>query len=167
VRKVKEKYSVPDIEDIISKFKPIISFRVMRSLGTQRPDWEDVVNEIVTNIIVKLKKGEFRGDSSIGTFIYTITSRRIVDFIRQKNKVLKYAPEPEPFPAPYEYIEKKERVDLISQAIKKLRPKHKKVLYYYYYEELTREEIAEKLGLSPRKVTDLIIYARNALKKFI
>ena len=76
-----------DLEKVITKYRSVISFRVRKSLGTYNPDWEDVVNEIITNVIEKVKKGEFRGDSSIGTFIYTITSRRIVDYIRQKSKV--------------------------------------------------------------------------------
>ena len=106
-----------DLEEVIIKYRPIISFRVKKSLGSYSPDWEDVVNEIITNVIEKVKKGEFRGESSIGTFIYTITSRRIIDFIRQKSKVLKYAPEPNPYLSPYEHIENKERAEFTAKAI--------------------------------------------------
>ncbi|MFQ6108576.1 MAG: sigma-70 family RNA polymerase sigma factor [Candidatus Aminicenantales bacterium] len=164
---VKKEKEDLDLDAIVAKYRPIVSFRVKKSLGVSNPEWEDVVNEILTNVIEKIKKGEFRGESSIGTFIYTITSRRIVDYIRQKSKVLKYAPEPHPFPAPHEEIENKERAEVIASAIKKLKPKYREILYLYYYRDLTREEVAKKLGISPRRVSERVNYSQKLLKKLI
>jgi len=117
--------------------------------------------------VEKIKKSEFRGESSIGTFIYTITSRRIVDYIRQKSRVLKDAPEPKPFPAPYEQIENREKAESIASALKKLKPKYREVLYLYYYRELSRAEVAEKLGISLRRVSERVNYSQQLLKKMI
>ncbi len=156
-----------DIEAIISKYKPIVSFRVKKSLGAQTPDWEDVVNEIMVNVIEKLESGNFRGDSTIGTFIYTITSRRIIDFIRKKSKVLKYAPEVSSPPLPCENIENKERAEHLAQCLKKLKPKYKEVLYLYYYKEFSREEAAQELGITPQKVSERVNYAQKLLKKML
>jgi len=154
-----------NLEEIYAKYRPVISFRVKKSLGASNPDWEDIVNEIITNVIEKIKKGEFRGESSIGTFIYTITSRRIIDYIRQKTKVLKHAPEPTPYPDPHEHIENKERTELVARAIRKLKPKYRDVLYLYYYKELSREEVAKKLGITPRLVSVRVNYSQKLLKK--
>ena len=156
-----------DLEEIHTKYRPIISFRVRKSLGSSTPDWEDVVNEIITNVIEKIKKGDFRGESSIGTFIFTITSRRIVDYIRQKSKVLKHAPEPVAYPDPHLQVENKERAELMADAIKKLKPKYREVLYLYYYRELSREEVAQKLGITPRRVSERVNYSQKLLKKII
>lgn len=156
-----------NIEEICTKYRPIISFRVKKSLGASTPEWEDVVNEIITNVLEKLKKGEFRGESSIGTFIYTITSRRIIDYIRHKSKVLKHAPEPAHYPDPQEYIENKERTELMANAIKKLKPKYREVLYLYYYKDFSREEVAKKLSISPRRVSERVNYSQKLLKKLI
>lgn len=164
VKKEKETF---DLDAIVAKYRPIVSFRVKKYLGVTNPDWEDVVNEIITNVIEKIRKGEFRGESSIGTFIYTITSRRIVDYIRQKSKFLKHAPEPNRFPAPHEEIENKERAELITNAINKLKPKYREILYLYYYRDLTREEVAKKLGISPRRVSERVNYSQKLLKKLI
>ena len=154
-----------NLEEIYAKYRPVISFRVKKSLGASNPDWEDIVNEIITNVIEKIKKGEFRGKSSIGTFIYTITSRRIIDYIRQKTKVLKHAQEPIPYPDPHEHIENKERTELVARAIRKLKPKYRDVLYLYYYKELSREEVAKKLGITPRLVSVRVNYSQKLLKK--
>jgi RNA polymerase sigma-70 factor (ECF subfamily) len=156
-----------DIDAIVAKYRPVVSFRVKRSIGVQTPDWEDIVNEIMINVVEKLKKGEFRGDSSIGTFIYTITSRRIIDFIRKKSKVLKHAPEPDPYVSPQEHIENRERARWIAESIEKLKPKYKEVLYLYYYKELSREEVAKKLKISPRRVSERVNYAQKLLKKIM
>lgn len=164
---VEKKRKEINLEEIHTKYRPIISFRVKKSLGSASPDWEDVVNEIIINVIEKIKKGEFRGESSIGTFIYTITSRRIVDHIRQKSKVLRHVPEPAAYPDPHIQVENKERAERMAEAIRKLKPKYREILYLYYYKELSREEVAQKLGITPRRVSERVNYSQKLLKKFI
>ena len=154
-----------ELDEIVAKYRPVITFKVKKSLGARTPDWEDVVNEVMLNVIDKLKKGDFRGDSSIGTFIYTITSRRIIDFIRHKSKVLKHAPEPDPFPSPVSMIENKEKAEVLAKAISKLKPKYIEVLYLYYYKEMGRKEVADQLGIPPRRVSERVNYAQKLLKK--
>jgi RNA polymerase sigma-70 factor (ECF subfamily) len=167
VREVDKQNLQHDLDAIIAKYRPIVSFRVRKSLGSYTPDWEDVVNEIMLNAIEKLESGNFRGDSSVGTFIYTITSRRIIDHIRKKSKSLKYAPEPNAFPQPHEHVENKERSDMIAQHLEKLKPKYKEILYLYYYKEMSRNEVAKKLGISPRRVSERVNYAQKLLKKMM
>ena len=164
---MKKTFSQSELKEIVKKYRPIVSLRVRKSLGTHIPDWEDVVNEIMVNTLEKIKSGKFRGDSSIGTFIYTITSRRIVDFIRKKNKVLQYAPEPSSFPAPNKNIENKERSKFVAKYLENLQPKYREIIYLYYYKELTRQEVAEKIGIPPRRVSERANYARKLLKKMM
>jgi RNA polymerase sigma-70 factor (ECF subfamily) len=154
-----------DLDGVILKYKPVVSFRVKKAVGGANPDWEDIVNEIMTQTIEKITSGEFRGESSIGTFIYTITSRRIVDYIRQKSKVLRHAPEPNPYPDPQEAVETRERADKIALCIQKLKPKFKEILYLYYFKELSREEVARELGISPSKVSERVNYALKLIRK--
>jgi RNA polymerase sigma-70 factor (ECF subfamily) len=156
-----------NLDDMVAKYRPVVSFKVRKSLGSQTPDWEDVVNEIITQVIEKVTNGEFRGESSIGTFIYTITSRRIVDFIRQKTKVLKGGPEPSPWPDPSEDAESRERARIVASAIQQLKPKFKEVLNLYYYQELSRDEVAARLGISPRRVSERLNYAQKLLRKMV
>lgn len=156
-----------NLDEIYAKYGPVIRFRVRKSLGASNPDWEDIVNEIITNVIEKINKKEFRGESSIGTFIYTITSRRIIDYIRQKTKVLRHAPEPTPYPDPHEHVENKERSELIAGAIKKLKPKYREILYLYYYKGLSREEVAKKLCITPHRVSERVNYSQKLLKKLV
>jgi RNA polymerase sigma factor (sigma-70 family) len=81
--------------------------------------------------------------------------------------VLRDAPEPADYPNPQEYIENKEREEVMAEAIKRLKPKYRQVLYLYYYKELSREEVARELGISPRRVSERVNYSQKLLKKFI
>jgi len=164
---VKKKGESLIIEDVVAKYRPIISFKVKKSIGAHTPDWEDIVNEIMLNVIEKIEKSEFRGDSSIGTFIYTITSRRIIDHIRKKSKVLKHAPEPEPFSSPFQSVEDEERAEYMANLLENLKPKYKEVLYLYYYRDLSREEVAKRLNITPRRVSERVNYAQKLLRKMI
>jgi RNA polymerase sigma-70 factor (ECF subfamily) len=155
------------LDEAILQYRPVISFRVRKALGSSTPDWEDVVDEILTQAIEKVKTGAFRGDSSVGTFLYTITSRRIIDHIRQKTKVLRHAPEPAPFPDPHDETEGRERARQIATAVEGLKPKFRDVLYLYYYKELSREEVARELGISPRRVSERVNYAVKLIRKSV
>jgi RNA polymerase sigma factor (sigma-70 family) len=154
-----------NLEKVILDYRPIVSYRVRRALGSQTPDWEDVVNEIMTQVLEKVRRREFRGESSIGTFIYIVTSRRIVDYIRNKSKVLRHAPDLVRLPDPDESLEQKERADLLARLIKELKPKYRDVLHLYYYKELTREEVGQRLGISPSQVSERLHYAQKLLRK--
>jgi RNA polymerase sigma-70 factor (ECF subfamily) len=80
---------------------------------------------------------------------------------------MKYVQEPSPFPDPQEQVEKKERDELIAKSIKKLKPKYKDILYLYYFKGLSREEVARKLDISPRRVSERVNYSLKLLKKII
>jgi RNA polymerase sigma-70 factor, ECF subfamily len=157
-----------DLKKITSKYRPIVTFKVKNSIGSHTPEWEDIVNEIMLNTIEKIKSGEFKGESSVGTFIYTITRRRIVDYIRRKKRrAHKYIPESDPFPDPHEQIENKERAEMLAKKLEELKPKYKTILYLYYYKDLSRREVAQRLGISPRKVSERVHYAQRLLRNLI
>ena len=156
-----------NIDEIVTKYRPIISFKVKKSIGAHTPEWEDIVNEILLNVIDKLEKSEFRGESSIGTFIYTITSRRIIDYIRRKSKVLKHAPESNPFSSPHQNVEDEVRAEHMAKLLEQLKPKYKEVLYLYYYKDLSREEVAAHLNISSRRVSERVNYAQKLLRKMV
>ena len=156
-----------DIEEIILKYWPQINYRVRNSLGYVNSDWEDLAGDILINIIEALRNNKFRGESSIGTFIYTITTRRIIDYIRRKVRLQKYMLAKGREPDLHEPGKKREQAEEVKDAIKKLQPRHADLLYLYYYSGLTQIEIAENLDLSLRTVNIKIKDARQSLKKII
>ncbi len=157
----------PDPTEILLKYWPQISFRVKNSIGRVTPDWEDVASEILVGVIEALRRKKFRGDSSLGTFIYSITTNKIIDHIRQKKRTLNGIPEPGNTFDPYLHVENQERVRLIARYLKVLKPRYADILYLHYYLDLPQSEIAEIYGLSTGTMNKLIRAARNTLKKLM
>jgi RNA polymerase sigma-70 factor (ECF subfamily) len=156
-----------DLEELVLKFWPQINYRVRNSLGFTNPDWEDIASDVLIDVIEAIKKDKFRGDSSLGTFIYVITSRRIVDYIRKKGKLPKSVAVEDQIPDPYESMDKKEKSIFLAESIKKLKPRDADILYLYYYLGLSQLEIAGIFGISKRWVNTLIKNSTKSLKKIL
>jgi len=156
-----------DLEELVLKFWPQINYRVRNSLGYTNPDWEDVASEVLIDIIESIRKGKFRGESSLGTFIYVITSRRIIDYIRKKGKLPKSVTVEDQIPDPYDSMDKKEKAIYLAESIKKLKPRDADILYLYYYLGMSQIEIAGIFGISKRWVNTLIKNSTKSLKKIL
>ncbi len=154
-----------NLDEVVQEFRPKIGFKVRRTLGANNADWEDITNEVLVQAVEKIRSGEFRGESAIGTFIYTITVRRIADYFRRKTKILKYAPEPATPVGPPENAERDQELERMIAAVAALKPQYKEVLDLYFLLELTREETARRLGISPAKVSERVNYAQKLLRK--
>ncbi len=156
-----------NLEEIIVKFWPQISFRVRRSIGYLTPDWEDVASEVILAVIEAIKKGKFREESSIGTFIYSITTNKIIDYIRKKDRAFQNLPEPTTTFDPYKQVEEKEEADRIFKSLKKLKPKYADMLYLYYFLGLSQNQIGQIYNISPTRVSAILASAKRTLRKII
>jgi len=154
-----------DIEEIILKFWPQIRYRVIKSLGYHNPEWEDVASEILLSVVEAIKYGRFREESSIGTFIYSITSNKIVDAIRRKGKAFHTVEEPEKFLDPKNHVERMDLSIYVADLIKTLKPRHADMLYLHYYIDLSQIQIAKIFGISSRRVHTILNDAKRSLKK--
>jgi RNA polymerase sigma-70 factor (ECF subfamily) len=168
--KVQAKGPIPagdELDRVLDKLRPLIGYKIKKVLGTATPDWEDIVNEVLMQAGEKIASGEFRGESSVGTFVYTITSRRIIDHIRRKSRVLRDAPEAGLLPDPQEQVERNEQVELLLEAIRHLKPRHREALELFYLQELPREEVARRMKTSPAKISEWANYAKKSLRKIM
>jgi RNA polymerase sigma-70 factor (ECF subfamily) len=156
-----------DAEEILLKYWPQIGFRVKNSIGRSTPDWEDVASEILVAVVAALRGEKFRGDSSLGTFIYSVTTNKIIDHIRQKKKALGPFLESGDDSDPYLHLETQERVRLIAGFLKQLKPKYADILYLHYYLDLPLSQIAQIYGISAGTMSTWIKTARNMLKKLM
>ena len=159
--KTKKEIDISGLEEMLLKYWPQIAFRVKRSLGRSTPDWEDVVSEVLLTVIKILRRQQFRGESSLGTFIYAVTSHKIIDRIREKQKCLPpLLPPPDREDNPLQCVEARERVQIVAGYLKKLKPKHADILYLHYYLDTSPREIAEIYGTSTQTMYNLIREAR-------
>jgi RNA polymerase sigma-70 factor (ECF subfamily) len=156
-----------ELEKVILQYWPQINFRVKKSIGFLNSDWEDVASEVLMDVLKAIRSGKFRGDSSLGTFIYTITSRRIIDYIRKKSRVLKHAPETGCLLDPHESCEQNERSKILFHALRRLKPRFADMLYMSYFLDLSRKEIAQTFGLSYHRTGEVLKEAEKSLRRII
>ncbi len=164
VKKPGARTDEPNPEEILLKYWPQVSFRVKKSIGHLTPDWEDIVSEILVNVIEAIRSHKYRGECSLGTFIYAITTNKIIDHIRQKKKVLNGIQEPGQAFDPALHVEAQERVRLVAGYLKKLKPKYADITYLHYYMDMPLSEIAQIYGISTGTMHKMIKVARNNLK---
>jgi RNA polymerase sigma-70 factor (ECF subfamily) len=116
----------------------------------------DVADDIVQEVFIKSYKAlkEFRGESSVYTWLYRITVNYSLNYIRRQRvrEFLKidefFDIESDVEEQPDKIYERHEQQELIENAIAALPEKQKAVFVLRYYEELPYEEIAKILKTS-------------------
>lgn len=125
---------------------------IARRFVNNHDDADDVVQEVFIKSYKALK--EFRGESSVYTWLYRITVNYALNHIR-RNRVREFFKIDEFFDIesdtderPDKMYERQEQQELIEQAVAVLPEKQKAVFILRYYEELPYEEIAKILKTS-------------------
>ncbi len=125
---------------------------VARRFVTDHEGADDVTQEVFVKAYESLK--EFRGDSSLYTWLYRIAVNLALNAVR-KRKVREFFRMDEMYDVidggteqPDEALERREERSLIEQAIERLPKKQKAVFLLRYYEEMPYEEIAKVLNTS-------------------
>jgi RNA polymerase sigma factor (sigma-70 family) len=129
---------------------------VKQNSGNQE-DAEDIFQDVVVSFIQLVQKEKFRGDSSIGTFIYVLTRNTWLNELkkrkRSKLREEKYENEKEKSEAgASEYIIIREIKNQIVELIESLGENCKKILMAFYYDNLSIQEILLNLHYENEQV---------------
>ena len=127
---------------------------------------EDLAEDVFVKLIIK--KPRFSSDSSFKTWLYTIGRNLAISCLRRKKTTyipLENCPElaNEEAVLELQYI-KKEQQRLLHNAMKKLKPEYKQVLWLIYFEGFSNKETARILGKTVHNTETLAYRARRALK---
>ncbi len=132
---------------------------------------DDVTQEVFCKAYDALK--EFRGDSSIYTWLYRITVNIALNTLRRQ-KVKDFLRIDELFDledtnvqAPDQVVEQQEDRALIEQAIARLPKKQRSVFVLRYYEELPYEEIAKILKTSVGGLKANYFHAVRKIQEYV
>jgi len=141
-------------------------------------DPEDA-KDVLQDTLLAMARGvrDFRGASSISTWLYTIAR----SFCLKKRRRSKFAPEPErsldtdlaaeakhlPDPGrdPAEVLSGRQVEAALEQAIAALEPMYREVLLLRDAEGLTATEVAEILGVTPQAVKSRLHRARLSVRE--
>lgn len=141
-------------------------------------DYEDAC-DASQEVFVKVYRSiaNFRGESSLSTWIYRITKNVCMDFMRKrKEKALSIDDEKEDAPkleiedetkSPEYLAEKNETVLMVRQAIDMLEENQKVILTMYDIEGMSYDEISETLEIPAGTVKSRLNRARQKLRKIL
>ncbi len=138
--------------EVVRRYQDKVYWLVRRLVA----DHDDAL-DIAQDVFVRAYHGvaDFRGDSQIFTWLYTIARNLSLNHLRRKNlrnffhidSIIDSAPS-DAADAPDTTIEQSETRTLIEAAIDKLPAKQKQVFLLRYYEEMPYEQIAALLNTS-------------------
>jgi RNA polymerase sigma factor (sigma-70 family) len=118
--------------------------------GGQASDAEDVIQEALIAFVEIARQNRFRGESSVKSFLYTLTRNLWVSEIRKRtssgrrNLVFESAKDPVEQGA-IQYLAYKEDQKLILDLFAQLGDKCRQILLLVYYENLPMSEILEQV----------------------
>lgn len=128
--------------------------------------------DVVQHVFVKL--WEYRRELHIGVslknFLFTMAKNHVLNLIRNENTALEKAYEmaqqtPEYEDDLAEKLEKREQMSLFYEALSKLPPQKKEVCLMKMREEMSNQEIAERLHISVNTVKSHYQEALKMLRK--
>jgi len=130
------------------------------------PDAEDLTSEILQATIESLRRGSFRGECQLGTFVHAVSRNKIAEYIRRRRPESVELTEdvPDHRISPEEEVIRGEIADAVRKAVGELKPKYRNVLYLYYFRGLSIAEIAARLGAPGRRVSEWKDYGLKMIR---
>jgi RNA polymerase sigma-70 factor (ECF subfamily) len=172
-------------ETLIQRFERPV-FNVVSRLMDDPSDAADVVQEVFLKVFRNV--GNFRGDSSLKTWIYRISVNEARNhrrwFSRHRRQEVGLDSDSgetgdhgqtrnyedslaDPGRSPFETMADHETRELIEQALSQVNPKFRAALVLREIEGLSYEEISEILDISLGTVKSRILRGRDALRKHL
>lgn len=151
-----------------SNRKPIRSL-VSKNSGNV-DDADDVLQESLIVLWERVRSGKFDRTAKLSTFLYATARNIWFSRLRHKAKEIPRDIDPENHsddsPSPLEELVATEEVSLVQEALGNIGEQCRKLLLLFYWEELTMEEIADRLGLANADTTKAKKYqCKKALVK--
>lgn len=141
--------------------------RALRNLGVSEPDVPDALQE--TFLVVHRKLSEFRGDSSVRTWIYGICLRVAAAHRRRPHRRrevgLDEADDRATDRTPHDDAEQRQALTRLDEVLDGLDDDKRAAFVLYEIEELTLAEIAEAVGAPLPTVYSRLKAARKAVEE--
>lgn len=146
-------------------------FRICYRILLNADDADDIAQEVFIEVMRSV--GQFRGDSSITTWLYRIATNKALNLLKRRSRFSiwsaleeKASQHPDSALAS-DFIEFSETELALRAALDQLSPDQRVALTLHRYEDLSYQEIAETMQITVNAVGVLINRARNNLKKYL
>jgi RNA polymerase sigma-70 factor, ECF subfamily len=160
--------SPSDFERLIKKYQPNV-FRTAMGLLHNKEDAEEITQDVFLKIYDSLPS--FNQKAALSTWVYRVTINTSLNFLKKKkgNRLLVGLSALLGLASKEKESEKlltdKEQKDAIRKAMQELPEKQRLAFVLTKYEELPQRQVAEIMQISEGAVEQLVIRARNNLRK--
>lgn len=161
--------------DIVEKYQRALYYHILKMVRNR-----DVIDDLVQEVFVKAfdNLNSYSTDYAFSTWLYRIATNHTIDYLRKKKLQTLSIDEPvktregemqmelpDEDMATDRRVIRKQRSNIIRDAIENLPPKYRKVIQMRHMEEKSYQEIAEILDLPLGTVKAHIFRARELLYK--
>jgi RNA polymerase sigma-70 factor (ECF subfamily) len=154
---------------LVKKYQRDVYQNIRRIVGLH-----DDANDVSQNVFIKIWRhlDNFRGESSLKTWILRICTNESLSFIEKKKKILNLADDSytewmlQTIPDD-KYLSSDKIVQLIQQAILHLPEKQRIVFTYRYYDEMPYEEMSKLLDTSEGALKASYHFAVKKVENFL
>lgn len=148
---------------VFERHKDQVFSVALRFLKGDRAAAEDVTQEVFVRVF-RAARG-FRHDAKISTWLHRITVNACLDELRRRRRVLLFGDVP---PSLEGRVDPEEPVELdarLQDALDRLTPKLRLVVLLRHFNDLSYDEIAEALEVSPGTVASRLSRAHTFLER--
>jgi RNA polymerase sigma factor (sigma-70 family) len=161
--------------ELMQRYRESVYFMMLKMVNN-KDDAEDLTIEAFGRAFKRL--AQYTPNYAFSTWLFRIASNNAIDFLRNKKKNDALSldsrmenEEGQEFSKsiksqtldPEENIIKKQKVEMLRDVVEKLKPRYKELVQMRYYEELSYEEISERLSLPVGTVKAQLFRARDFL----
>lgn len=162
---------------LMERYRETINYMILKMVHN-RDDADDLTIEAFSKAFLQLEK--YTPDFAFSTWLFKIAVNNAIDHIRKKRlKTLSIDDENDEstrilftnihntHPNPEEKYIRDQRATILRAILDELNPKYKSLVEMRYFDELSYEEIAEKLNMPLGTVKAQLFRARNLLSDII
>ncbi len=161
--------------ELMDRYRESVYFMLLKMVNN-KDDADDLTIEAFGKAFKRL--GQYTPNYAFSTWLFKIASNNAIDFIRRKKNENLYSLDKtyeneegaemgvtvkSQTLDPEENVIKKQKLELLHVVVDKLKPKYKQLIQMRYFEELSYEEISERLDLPIGTVKAQLFRARDFL----
>jgi RNA polymerase sigma factor (sigma-70 family) len=164
--------------ELLQRYRESVYFMMLKMVNN-KDDADDLTIEAFGRAFKKLN--QYTPNYAFSTWLFKIASNNAIDFLRKKkmtNSVsLDIKSDNPDFDAsnlvrsahlnPEEFYIKKQKVEMVRSVIDKLKPKYRELVELFYFQELSHEEISDRMNLPIGTIKAQLFRARDFLFELI
>lgn len=178
IRRALDKKDESAYAELLHRYRESVYYMIYKMSGN-KDDAEDLMMEAFTRAFSKLH--QYEPKYAFSTWLFRIATNVTIDFLRKKRNenTISIFDKPEGSdveivgiikgdkPNPEDESINKQKKQIIRSVVDKLKPKYRELIILFYYEEMSHEEISQKLNLPIGTIKAQLFRARELMLQLL